>query len=76
MSGFRDSALYRVYWWLTSLKLTIVLLSIILVMLIFGTIFEAQHGNKAAQFLFYNSRWFDALLIFFGLNLTCCTIRR
>ncbi|HWN81743.1 MAG TPA: cytochrome c biogenesis protein ResB, partial [Candidatus Udaeobacter sp.] len=76
MSRFRDSALYRVYWWMTSLKLTIVLLSIILVMLIFGTIFEAKHGNKAAQFLFYNSHWFDALLIFFGLNLICCTIRR
>ena len=76
MSRFRDSALYRVYWWMTSLKLTIVLLSMILVLLIFGTIFEAKHGNKAAQFLFYNSHWFDALLIFFGFNLICCTIRR
>jgi cytochrome c biogenesis protein ResB len=76
MSGFRDSALYRVYWWMTGLKLTIVLLSIILLTLIIGTIFEARNGNKAAQFLFYNSRWFDALLIFFGLNLICCTIRR
>jgi hypothetical protein len=76
MSRFRDSALYKVYWWLTSLKLTIVLLSIILLALITGTLFEAKHGNKAAQFLFYNSRAFDALLIFFGINLICCTIRR
>ena len=76
MARFRDSALYRVYWWLSELKLAIVLLSIILVGLIAGTIFEAQHGNKAAQFLFYNSRWFDVVLIFFGLNFTCCTIRR
>jgi cytochrome c biogenesis protein ResB len=74
--AFRDSVFYRVYWWMTGLKLTIVLLSIILLTLIAGTIFEARNGNKAAQFLFYNSRWFDALLIFFGLNLICCTIRR
>jgi hypothetical protein len=76
MARFRDSALYRVYWWLSELRLAIVLLSIILVTLIFGTIFEAKHGNKAAQFLFYNSRWFDLVLIFFGLNFICCTIRR
>lgn len=76
MARFRDTALYQVYWWLTSVKLTVVLLAIILVTLIAGTIFEANRGTKAAQFLFYNSRWFDALLIFFALNLTCCTIRR
>jgi hypothetical protein len=76
MTSFRDTALYRVYWWLTSVKLTVVLLSIILVTLIVGTVFEARHGSKAAQFLFYNSRWFDAVLVFFGFNLLCCTIRR
>jgi len=76
MARFRDTAFYQVYWWLTSVKLTVVLLAIILVTLIAGTIFEANKGTKAAQFLFYNSRWFDALLIFFALNLTCCTIRR
>lgn len=76
VANFRDSAFYRVYWWLTSVKLTVVLLSIILVTLIAGTIFEANRGTKAAQFLFYNSHWFDALLIFFGFNLICCTIRR
>jgi hypothetical protein len=75
-SSFRDSIFYRIYWWLTSVKLTVVLLSIILVTLIVGTIFEANRGTKAAQFLFYNSRWFDAILIFFGFNLICCTIRR
>ncbi len=76
MARFRDTALYHVYLWLTSIKLTVVLLAIILVTLIWGTVYEANRGTKAAQFLFYNSRWFDALLIFFALNLTCCTIRR
>ncbi len=76
MTRFRDTAFYRAYWWLTSVKLTVVLLSIILVTLIAGTIFEAQHGSKAAQFLYYNSHWFDGILVFFGFNLTCCTIRR
>jgi len=76
MARFQDSTLYRVYWWLTSVKLTVVLLSIILLTLIAGTIFEANRGTKAAQFLYYNSHWFDAILIFFGFNLICCTIRR
>jgi len=60
---------------LGSLKLTVGLLVVILVVLAAGTIVESKHGAEAARAVYY-APWFHTLLGAFALNILCGLIDR
>jgi hypothetical protein len=70
------SVFARIYGALASLKLTIVLLSVLAIALIYGTFYESANGTPMAQSAVYTSSWFDALLALLFINMVACTARK
>lgn len=70
------SVFSRIYGGLASLKLTIVLLSVLAAVLIYGTFYESANGTPMAQRHVYASKWFDALIVLLAANMVACTAKR
>jgi cytochrome c-type biogenesis protein CcsB len=66
--------LTRAVRWFGSIRIAVVLLTIILVVLAAGTIVESARGSAEAQRLVYLAGWFRALLAVFALNLACSLV--
>ena len=62
--------------WLSSLKLALYLLLVLAAGTAVATFIESSYGATAAKALVYNARWFEIVLILFGVNLTLNLIRR
>jgi hypothetical protein len=71
-----SSLVSRIYSGLASLKITIVTLSVLAVVLIYGTFYESANGTPMAQRAVYSSKWFDAILIVLFVNMVACTAKR
>lgn len=59
-----------------SLTIGLILMSILILVLAWGTFVESEYGRSVANFILYGSGWFAALLGLFGLNIACATIAR
>ncbi len=66
----------RIQAWLGSLPMAVLLLLAIGTVLAWGTIYESRFGTAAVQQTIYQSRWFQALLAFLGLNLAVAAYAR
>ncbi|MBD3165308.1 hypothetical protein GF324_01800 [bacterium] len=66
----------RAWEFITSVKLTIVLLSGIGLMIVAGTYVESTQGNQAAVAIIYRSIFMDAMVALLGINQITCTIKR
>ncbi|HOW64158.1 MAG TPA: cytochrome c biogenesis protein ResB [Candidatus Paceibacterota bacterium] len=62
--------------WLGSLKLAVVVLSVLSVVLIAATIYESKTTTAEVQRLVYQSWWFITLLGLLGLNVFCAALAR
>lgn len=61
---------------LGSLTFGIVLMTVLMVILAWGTFVEAEYGRHVANFALYGSRWFAILLAFLAMNIACSTLLR
>lgn len=52
-----------------SLTLGISLLSILLILMAFGTFVESEYSSAVSKFIIYNNRWFHVLIALLALNL-------
>lgn len=68
--------LAKIYRFLASIQLTIVLLVVIALAMMTGTAYEATAGTLLAQLDIYHSIWFDFLLGLLAVNLIACTVQR
>ena len=57
-----------------SLLLTVAILAVLIAILLWGTVVEADYGATAAKFGIYGSWWFNALGLLLGLNSTALLI--
>ena len=65
-----------VFEFFASLKLAVVLLSVIIVAEIVGTIYESSFDAKVARAYVYGSPWFNVWLVLLGANLACSALSR
>ena len=65
-----------VFQFLASLRLAVILLSVLIVVSIAGTIFESKFDADTARIWFYEAPWFHLWLLFLGANLTCSAFMR
>jgi len=68
--------LRKVYIFLGSLKLAVVVILSVAVIAAVGTIYEAQYNAETAQKLVYHSWWMKGTLIFMALNLIVSVLHR
>ena len=68
--------LNKLFNFLASLKLAVILLVIFAAILSWATFYEAGAGTEEAQRLIYRSRWFDLFLFVLGLNVACAALSR
>lgn len=73
---FPVRALLRLYEFLASLKLAVVLIFSLAAVLAFATFVESNLGTKAAQWYVYHSRAFAFLLILLAVNIFCAAAIR
>ncbi|MBV9617965.1 MAG: hypothetical protein JO201_02030, partial [Verrucomicrobia bacterium] len=59
-----------------SLKLAVLLLSVLIVGAIAGTIYESTFDAKVARVYVYGAPWFNAWLVLLGINLTASALSR
>jgi hypothetical protein len=59
-----------------SLKLAVVLLSVIIVAAIAGTLYESSFDAKVARAYVYGAPWFNLWLLLLGANLACSALSR
>jgi hypothetical protein len=59
-----------------SLKLAVLLLSVLIVGAIAGTIYESSFDAKVARAYVYGAPWFNAWLLLLGINLTASALSR
>jgi hypothetical protein len=59
-----------------SLKLAVVLLSMIIVAAIAGTLYESSFDAKVARAYVYGAPWFNLWLVLLGANLACSALSR
>ncbi len=64
-------AVLGLYEFLASLKLAVLLISLLSLVLAYGTFVEKWHGSTAAKFLIYGSPWFLVLNILLATNIFC-----
>ena len=64
---WQQNALFEFF---ASLKLAVILLSILIIGAIAGTIYESTFDAKVARAYIYGAPWFNAWLLLLGLNLT------
>lgn len=65
-----------VFQFLASLRLAVILLSVLILVSIAGTIFESKFDADTARTWFYEAPWFHLWLLFLGANLTCSAFMR
>ncbi len=59
-----------------SLIVAVVLMSVLMLVLVWGTFVEAEYGTAVAQFALYDSRWFAFLLFLLAVNVACSLLVR
>ena len=59
-----------------SITLGIILLTLLLVSMAFGTFVESEYGSAVAKFVFYDNIWFHGLIALLALNLIVSVILR
>ena len=59
-----------------SLKLAVVLLTMLIVAAIAGTLYESSFDAKVARAYVYGAPWFNLWLVLLGANLTCSALSR
>lgn len=65
-----------VFQFLASLRLAVILLSVLIVVSIAGTIFESKFDADTARIWFYEAPWFHLWLLFLAANLVCSAFMR
>lgn len=65
-----------VFQFLASLRLAVILLSVLVLVSIAGTIFESKFDSDTARIWFYEAPWFHLWLLLLATNLTCSTFTR
>ena len=65
-----------VFQFLASLRLAVILLSVLILVSIAGTIFESKFDADTARIWFYEAPWFHLWLLFLAANLTCSAFMR
>src|SRR5437870_5150892 len=65
-----------VFEFFASLKLAVVLLTVMIVAAIAGTIYESSFDAKVARTYVYGAPWFNIWLVLLGANLTCSALSR
>ena len=66
----------RIFRFISSIKLAVPLLSIIIGILIWATFYESQVGSNTVQQEVYKSPWFGALMFMLALNLGMSALSR
>lgn len=65
-----------VFQFLASLRLAVILLSVLILVSIAGTIFESKFDSDTARIWLYEAPWFHLWLLFLAANLTCSAFMR
>lgn len=68
--------LWRIYAFLASLRLAVLLIVGLVVVLAWATVIEQRYGGKAAWFGIYGAWWFSGLLILLGINVLAAALIR
>lgn len=66
----------RLFRFFSSVKLAVVLLSVLIVASAVGTVYESSFDAKVARYYVYEARWFNVWLLFLGANLACAAFSR
>lgn len=66
----------RVFKFLSSVRLAVLLLTVLILACASGTIYESHFDARVARAWFYEARWFNAWLLFLGVNLACAALSR
>jgi len=66
----------RIFDFLASLKLAVILLVAFAILLSWATILESKTSTENVQRLIYQTRWFDFLLFVLGVNVFCAAMSR
>lgn len=65
-----------IYRFLASVKLAVIVLALLAGVLSYATFYESRFGTAAVNEYIYRTKWFEVLLAFLGINVTCAaTIR-
>lgn len=68
--------LWRIYAFLASLRLAVLLITALVVVLAWATVIEQRYGGKAAWFAIYGAWWFSGLLLLLGVNVLAAALIR
>ncbi len=71
-----NSILKKVFHFLASIKLAVILLIFFAILLSWATFFESEHGTDAVQQYVYKTLWFDLFLYLLGINVTLSALSR
>ncbi len=66
----------RVFRFLSSVRLAVILLMVLIVGIAIGTICESRFDSKVARAYVYDAPWFDVWMILLGVNLFCAAWSR
>jgi len=66
----------RLFRFLSSVRLAVILLMVLIVGIAVGTICESRFDTKVARAYVYEAPWFDAWMILLGVNLACAAWSR
>ena len=66
----------RAFRFFSSVKLAVVLLSVLIIASAVGTIYESSFDAKVARYYVYEARWFNIWLLLLGANLACAAFSR
>jgi hypothetical protein len=66
----------RVFRFLSSVKLAVILLAVLIVATAIGTIYESKFDAKVARAYVYEAPWFNAWMILLGVNLAAAAFSR
>jgi hypothetical protein len=66
----------KIFGFLSSVRLAVILLAVLIVATAIGTIYESSFDAKVARAYVYEAPWFNAWLILLGVNLACAAFSR
>jgi hypothetical protein len=66
----------RLFYFLSSVRLAVILLAVLIVGIAVGTVCESRFDTKVARAYVYEAPWFDAWMILLGVNLACAAFSR
>ena len=66
----------RVFRFFSSVKLAVILLSVVILASIAGTLYESNFDAKVARAYVYEATWFNLWLVILGVNLACAAFSR